>query len=412
MSATSSAPAESRDPLDPVDPAGTVGPAGTVDPVEAEIARETDVAPEYGLLARLGAEVFGTFTLVLIGVGLALFAQVNGVAGNGLIVPLGFGIAVLGAASAVGHVSGGHFNPAVSLAGAIAGRISWADLVPYWVAQVLGGTAAAALLFTLVPPDLPQALAPQDPTGAAAEATTTTFFAGTANGFGEFSPLGRLTNGQFEFSLVQALLVEVVATAIFVGVILGVTDKRSRIAYAPAAIGLTLAVLIALAAPITNGSLNPARATAAALFSGGDLIGQLWVFWLAPLLGAAIAGLVYLLVTPAPSAVQEWPETEPAQGEESVTATEATTTTTATAANPRAVEGEESDVDAIDALLARQDRAASEATAGPAADHAAFVPEPRDVDAHEAATPGADTEPGTETDGESGTDANEGRPRA
>ena len=296
-----------------------------------EIREETDVTPEYGLLARLGAEVFGTFTLVFIGVGIALYAAINSVAGSGLAVPLGFGIAVLGAASAVGHISGGHFNPAVSLGGAIAGRISWADLVPYWVAQLVGGAAAAAILFFTIPSTLPGLLTQ---TG---EGTAKTFFSGTSNGFGAHSPLGTASSGQVEFGIFPALLIEVVVTAIFVGVILGVTDKRSKISYAPAAIGLTLAVLIALAAPFTNASLNPARSTATAIFSEGWALKQLWLFWAAPLLGAAIAGLVYLLATPSPAAVQEWPEVEPAHE----------------------AEAEETDVDAIDALLARQDSAAA-----------------------------------------------------
>ncbi|PWD52418.1 MIP family channel protein [Serinibacter arcticus] len=303
-------------------------------------------------MARLGAEAFGTFTLVLIGVGIALFAAVNGVAGNGLAVPLGFGIAVLGAASAVGHISGGHFNPAVSLGGAIAGRISWADLAPYWLAQLVGGTAASAILFFTVPSGLPSILSP---TG---EGTTRSLFSGTSNGFAENSPVyGLFSRSQIDpamaadasFPLLTALIVEVVATAVFVGVILGVTDKRSRISYAPAAIGLTLAVLIALAAPITNGSLNPARSTATAIFSEGWALQQLWVFWVAPLLGAAIAGLIYLLATPAPAAVQEWPEVEPTHEAEAAAAA---------AAAAESAE-EEADVDAIDALLARQSAAAT-----------------------------------------------------
>jgi len=371
-------------------------PAENLDPVEAEIREETDVTPEYSLVARLGAEVFGTFTLVLLGVGLALFAAVNGLAGNGVIVPLGFGIAVLGAASAVGHVSGGHFNPAVSLGGAIAGRISWADLVPYWVAQLVGGAAAAAILFFLVPSSLPSLIG-QNP-----DATARTFFSGTSNGFGEHSPLATISGGQVEFSLMQALLVEVVATAVFVGVILGVTDKRSRITYAPAAIGLTLGVLIALAAPITNGSLNPARATATAIFSETWALQQLWLFWVAPLLGAAIAGLVYLLATPSPAAVQAWPEVEPAEGAESVSATEREVEA---AAAPE----QESDVDAIDALLARQNRAATVPGTTPVTEEV-VVSEPSETAEFEPAEPADRTDP-SEAGRETPDDA-PGTPRA
>ncbi len=293
---------------------------------------ETELVPEYSLFARLGAEIFGTFVLVFIGVGIALFAGFSGVAGAGLAVPLGFGIAVLGAASAVGHISGGHFNPAVSFGAAIGGRISWADLLPYWVAQILGGTLAAGILFLLIPSAITDA---------------GTFFASTSNGFADHSPFYTATEGAGSFSLLQALIVEVVATGIFVGVILGVTDKRSKIAYAPAAIGLSLAVLIAVAAPITNASLNPARSTATMFFSGplsdSWALSQLWLFWVAPLLGAAIAGLIYVLATPAPAAVQEWPELEPE--------TQVTIET--------GEFEEETDIDAIDALLSRKNSAAS-----------------------------------------------------
>lgn len=324
--------------------------AENADPVEATILAETDVTPEYSLLARLGAEVFGTFTLVLLGVGIALFAPVNAIAGGGLAVGIGFAIAVLGAASAVGHISGGHFNPAVSLGAAIAGRISWLNMLTYWVAQLVGGAVAAAVLFFLVPADLPVL------TSQTGEGTLRGFFSSTSNGFAEHSPLSGLTGGQVEFSLLQALIIEVVATAVFVGVILGVTDKRSRITYAPAAIGLTLGVLLVLAAPITNGSLNPARSTATAIFSDGWAFEQLWLFWVAPLLGAAIAGLIYLLATPAPAAVQEWPEVEPTHEAE---ATTAAAPAAAAPATPAPTEEEGTDVDAIDALLARQNKAAA-----------------------------------------------------
>ena len=298
---------------------------------------ETDLVPEYSLLSRLGAEIFGTFVLVFIGVGIALFAGFSSVAGAGLAVPLGFGIAVLGAASAVGHISGGHFNPAVSFGAAIGGRISWADLLPYWVAQILGGTLAAGILFLLIPENLAQGLGVEN---------SQAVFAATSNGFADHSPLATASSGVVSFSLLQALIVEIVATGVFVGIILGVTDKRSNIAYAPAAIGLSLAVLIAVAAPVTNASLNPARSTATMFFSGplsdSWALSQLWLFWVAPLVGAAIAGLIYVLATPAPAAVAEWPELEPE--------TQVTIETG---------EFEEEDIDAIDALLSRKNTAAS-----------------------------------------------------
>ena len=238
-----------------------------------------------GLVARLGAEAFGTFALVLVGLGIALYAGLSQV--DGLAVALGFGIAVLAAIVAVGHVSGGHFNPAVTLGAAIGGRTAWKDVLPYWLAQLVGGILAAAILFITIPSNLPSAIT-QNP-----EDTAKTFFTNVANGFGEHSPLATASSGQVEFSLVIGLLVEIVLTAVFVGIILGATDRRSANVQAPFAIGLALAVLLLVATPVTNGSLNPARSTAAAIFSESWALGQLWLFWVAPLVGAALAGLVY-----------------------------------------------------------------------------------------------------------------------
>jgi aquaporin Z len=238
------------------------------------------------LFAKLGAEAFGTFTLVLVGLGIALYMTISGV-GGALGVGLGFGIAVLAAAVAVGHISGGHFNPAVTLGAAIGGRTAWKDVIPYWLAQLVGGIFAAAILFITIPEKLPNLLAPD--TGATAKS----FFSGVANGYGAHSPLSVASTGQVSFTQVTALLIEVVVTAVFVGVILGATDRRATRVQAPVAIGLALAVLILVALPITNGSLNPARSTAAAIFSDSWALGQLWLFWVAPLVGAALAGLVY-----------------------------------------------------------------------------------------------------------------------
>ncbi|KRD44490.1 MIP family channel protein [Cellulomonas sp. Root930] len=237
------------------------------------------------LVARLGAEAFGTFALVLVGLGIALYTGLSQV--DGLAVALGFGIAVLAAIIAVGHVSGGHFNPAVTLGAAIGGRTPWKDVLPYWLAQLVGGILAAAILFITIPSTLPS-LITQD-----TEATAKTFFTNVANGFGEHSPLATASSGQVEFSLVIGLLVEIVLTAVFVGIILGATDRRSANVQAPFAIGLALAVLLLVATPVTNGSLNPARSTAAAIFSESWALGQLWLFWVAPLVGAALAGLIY-----------------------------------------------------------------------------------------------------------------------
>ncbi|WP_456824843.1 MIP family channel protein [Cellulomonas sp. P5_E12] len=251
-----------------------VVPAGTV------------VVTGPSLVARLGAEAFGTFALVLVGVGIALYSSFSGVGGT-LAVALGFGLAVLAGIIAVGHISGGHFNPAVTLGAAIGGRTSWKDVLPYWLAQLVGGILAAAILFITIPSKLPALL---DTSGSA---TTKSFFSGVSNGFAAHSPLAKLSTGQVEFSLVIALLVEIVVTAVFVGVILGATDRRSANKQAPFAIGLVLAVLILVALPVTNASLNPARSTATAIFSDSWALSQLWLFWVAPLVGAALAGLVY-----------------------------------------------------------------------------------------------------------------------
>ncbi len=251
-----------------------VVPAGTV------------VAAGPGLAARLGAEAFGTFFLVLVGVGIALYSAFSNV-GFGLGVALGFGVAVLAGIVAVGHVSGGHFNPAVTLGACLAGRTPFRDLLPYWLAQVVGGALGAAVLYLTVPANLPALLS------QGGEATVRSFFSNTANGFAEHSPLATLSNGQAEFGLVAALLVEVVGTAVFVGIILGATDRRANRAHVPFAVGLTLTVVLMLATPVTNGSINPARSLAAAIFSESWALEQVWLFWVAPLLGAAIAALVY-----------------------------------------------------------------------------------------------------------------------
>ncbi len=270
------------------EPAATEPVAQDVaDDVEAYVLPAgTVVAAGPSLVAKLGAEVFGTFFLVLVGVGIALYSGFSNT-GGGLGVALGFGIAALAGIVAVGNVSGGHFNPAVTFGACLAGRTPFRDLLPYWVAQVVGGALAAAVLFLTVPSDLPSLVA------QGGEASVRSFFGGTANGFGEHSPLSTLSGGQVAFGLVTALLVEVVATAVFVGVILGATDRRANKAHVPFAVGLTLTVLLLVAMPVTNGSLNPARSLAAAIFSESWALQQVWLFWVAPLLGAAIAALVY-----------------------------------------------------------------------------------------------------------------------
>ncbi len=238
--------------------------------------------------AKVGAEALGTFILVLFGVGAAIYAA--NFAGP-LGAALAFGIAVIAAATCWGHVSGGHYNPAISLGAAIAGRLSWADLLPYWLAQVVGGGVAGALLFVTVPKGLAEAT---QRTGAS------DVVAAGANGFAELSPYGALSSGQVTTSLVQALLIEVIATAVLVGVALAVTNPRlgTPAVPAPVVIGLTLTAVLLVAIPFTNGSVNPARSTAAALFAGSDHLGQLWLFWAAPLLGAAIAAIAVRMATP------------------------------------------------------------------------------------------------------------------
>jgi len=248
--------------------------------IPAGYPADVAVATGPGLVARLGAEAFGTFFLVLAGLGVALYAGLQGVGGGALAVALAFGIAVLASAIAVGNVSGGHFNPAVTFGAAVAGRTAWRDVLPYWVAQLVGGALASALLY-VVAASLP-ALAGNE----------RTFFSSVANGFGKHSPIGAQTGGE-GFGLLGALLIELVVTAVFVGVILGATDRRSAHQQAPFAIGLTLTVGLLIAIPVTNGALNPARATAAAIFSDSWAFTQLWLFWVAPLAGAGIAALVY-----------------------------------------------------------------------------------------------------------------------
>jgi len=270
---------------------GQVNPMSqvTVAPVPAQAA--PPARTESSLAARLGAEAFGTFGLVLAIVGVALYDRFsNGSYVFPVAIAGGLGVAAL--IAAVGHVSGGHFNPAVTFGLAIAGRARWRDLVPYWIAQVVGGAAAAALLFATVPDTLVKALSVD---------STRALFAGTANGYGKNSPLSALSSGQAEFSLTHALLIEVVVTAVFVGVIIGVTDKRAKAAkLAPVSIGFALFAAIIVAGPITNASVNPARSTASAIFSTGNIFtldgvaGQLWLFWVAPLVGGGIAALFYL----------------------------------------------------------------------------------------------------------------------
>jgi aquaporin Z len=218
---------------------------------------------------KLGAEFIGTFWLVLGGCGSAVLAAAFPDVGIGLLgVSLAFGLTVLTMAYAIGHISGCHLNPAVSVGLMVGGRFPGSELAPYVGAQVLGGIAGAAVLFLIA-------------SGQAGFETGG--FA--SNGFGEHSPGG--------YSMVAALLTEVVMTFMFLIIILGATDGRAPAGFAPIAIGLGLTLIHLISIPVTNTSVNPARSTGVALVEGGWAISQLWLFWVAPIIGAALAGIVY-----------------------------------------------------------------------------------------------------------------------
>ena len=218
------------------------------------------------LAAKLGAEFLGTFWLVLAGVSLALFSSA------GIPSALGFGLAFVTGAYALAHISGAHFNPAVTLGTAIAGKTPWRDVLPYIISQVVGAALATLAIFVIIK---------QHPNVT----ETKTAFASVSNVWKDGA------NPSFGFA--AALIVEFIVAAVFLAVVLGSTDKRASKGFAPVAIGLAYALAIAIAAPITGGSVNPARSTATAIFATGSAAGQLWLFWLAPLLGAAFAGFIY-----------------------------------------------------------------------------------------------------------------------
>jgi aquaporin Z len=219
---------------------------------------------------RLGAEFLGTFWLVFGGAGSAIFAAAFPEVGIGLLgVSLAFGLTVVTMAYAVGHISGGHFNPAVTIGLWAGGRFPIADVIPYWVSQVLGAIAAAAVLFFIA--------------SGAADFSLSNGFA--ANGYGDHSPGG--------YTLAAALTAEIVLTFFFLIVIMGATDKRAPAGMGPLAIGLSLTLIHLISIPITNTSVNPARSTGQALFVGDWATAQLWMFWVAPLVGALIGGIVY-----------------------------------------------------------------------------------------------------------------------
>ena len=219
---------------------------------------------------RLAAEFLGTFWLVFGGCGSAVLAAAFPEVGIGLLgVSLAFGLTVVTMAYAVGHISGGHFNPAVTLGLWAGGRFPAKDLPLYWVAQVAGAIAAAAALYLIA-------------SGQEGFSLSVGF---AANGFGEHSPGG--------YSLTAALVAEVLLTLFFLLIIMGVTEARAPAGFAPLAIGLALTLIHLISIPVTNTSVNPARSTGQALFVGDWALAQLWVFWVAPLIGGGLGGLLY-----------------------------------------------------------------------------------------------------------------------
>ena len=238
---------------------------------------------------RLGAEFLGTFLLVFGGTGAAVLAaeyvdpvssEATGLGIGFLGVAFAFGLTVVAGAYALGPISGGHFNPAITVGLAAAKRFAWKDVLPYVVVQVLAAITASGLLWLIA----------INREGMTKDALTAGGFA--TNGFGDHSP-GR-------FALIACLLIEVVLTAVFLLVIMGVTDKKASPGFAALAIGLTLTLIHLISIPVTNTSVNPARSTgpALALAFGGDgwALGQLWLFWVAPVVGGVIGALIYSLV--------------------------------------------------------------------------------------------------------------------
>jgi len=227
------------------------------------------------LLRKLGAEFIGTFWLVLGGCGSAVLAAAFPHVGIGLLgVSLAFGLTVVTMAFAIGHVSGCHLNPAVTLGLVVGGRHPVKEMFPYWIVQVLGAIAAARVLVFI----------------AAGNGTDPLAGGLAANGFGDHSP--------GNYSMAAGFVCEVVMTGIFLFVIMGATDKRAPTGFAPLAIGLTLTLIHLISIPVTNTSVNPARSTGPAVFIQGWALTQLWLFWAAPLLGGAIGALIYRFVTP------------------------------------------------------------------------------------------------------------------
>jgi aquaporin Z len=225
------------------------------------------------LMKKYGAEFFGTFWLVLGGCGSAVLAAAFPEVGIGLLgVSLAFGLTVLTMAFAIGHISGCHLNPAVSIGLWAGGRFPAGELLPYIVAQVLGGIVAGGVLYLIA-------------SGKAGFDVSAGF---ASNGYGTHSPGG--------YGLLAALVAEVVMTMMFLLVILGTTDKRAPQGFAPIAIGLCLTLIHLISIPVTNTSVNPARSTAVAVFVGDWAVAQLWLFWVAPIVGGMLGAVIYRFI--------------------------------------------------------------------------------------------------------------------
>ena len=224
-------------------------------------------------MKKYGAEFFGTFWLVFGGCGSAVLAAAFPELGIGFAgVSLAFGLTVLTMAYAVGHISGGHFNPAVSFGLWAGGRFPASQLLPYIAAQVLGAVAAGGVLYLI----------------ASGKADFTQVGGFASNGYGEHSP------GQYK--LMAALLVEIVLTGFFLFIVMGATDQRAPAGFAPIAIGLALTLIHLISIPVTNTSVNPARSTGVALFADGWALQQLWLFWVAPIIGGILGAIAYRAV--------------------------------------------------------------------------------------------------------------------
>jgi len=248
-------------------------------PVRKRPTRAYQVVEGFMDLRKYLAEAIGTFWLTFAGCGSAVIAAAFPQVGIGLLgVSLAFGLSVLTMAYAIGHISGCHLNPAVTIGLAAGGRFQARDIAPYVIAQVLGAVVGAATLYAIA-------------SGAPGFDVAKGF---AANGYGAHSPGG--------YSLFSAMLAEIVLTMAFLFIIMGATHGMAPVGFAPIAIGLALTLIHLVGIPVTNTSVNPARSTGPALFAGGWAIGQLWLFWLAPIIGGVLGGVIYRVISEAPAA--------------------------------------------------------------------------------------------------------------